>query len=183
MDQTPSDLDTTLQSAAALADLLERTGRKIVLAESCTAGLVSATLGSISGISDRLCGSAVTYRESVKQEWLGLDSQLLERCTAVSGEVTRAMAQAVLGRTAEADYSVAITGHLQPPDTDSAAWVFLSLGYRRLGDVVTTDPTQTWLHSPTRITRQWEAARLALQLATAEIEQLQAADRHTDFVN
>jgi len=46
--------------AKRLAQILEEQNRKIVFAESCTGGLVSATLTQIPGISSYHCGSAVT---------------------------------------------------------------------------------------------------------------------------
>ena len=177
-------VDATLESASDLASLLGHAGRKIVFAESCTAGLISAAMGSVSGISDRLCGSAVTYRESVKRDWLGIDAQLVDRYTAVSAEVTRAMATAVLHRTAEADYSVAVTGHLEPPQSRPGAMVFLSLGYHQSGTVVVTEARQILLRSETRIARQWEAARTALEMAAEQIGRLEtAAGRKSEFVN
>ncbi len=47
---------------AVVAELhteLQRTGHVIVFAESCTAGMIAATLGRIPGISEWLAGSAV----------------------------------------------------------------------------------------------------------------------------
>ncbi len=100
--------------AQQVAKLLSDTGQRIVLAESCTAGMVSAALGMIPGISNHLCGSSVTYREETKMRWLGISADLLQAKSAVSREVTEAMAVAVLQRTPEAHCSAAITGHLGP---------------------------------------------------------------------
>ncbi len=57
--------------AQRLVDVLKRLDTKIVFAESCTAGLVSATLARVPGVSAYLCGSAVTYRDEVKTAWVG----------------------------------------------------------------------------------------------------------------
>ena len=72
-----------------------------MLAESCTGGLVAATLAQIPGISEHLCGSAVVYRAPTKSAWLGIDQRLLDdpAIGPVSAEVTRALALAVLERT------------------------------------------------------------------------------------
>ena len=97
-------------------DSLRARGDRLVLAESCTAGLVAAELGKIPGISEFLCGSMVVYRTPTKQAWLGISSDLLENSSIgpVSAPVTLALAEAILDRTPEATVGAAITGHLGP---------------------------------------------------------------------
>lgn len=97
-------------------DRLRDGGDRLVLAESCTAGLVAAELGQIPGISEFLCGSMVVYRTPTKTAWLGISSELLNDpgMGPVSAEVTIALAQAVLEKTPEATIAAAITGHLGP---------------------------------------------------------------------
>jgi nicotinamide-nucleotide amidase len=89
---------------------------RLVLAESCTAGLVAARLGKIPGISDFLCGSMVVYRTPTKTAWLGISTAILENPETgpVSAQVTTALAEAILARTPEATVAAAITGHLGP---------------------------------------------------------------------
>jgi nicotinamide-nucleotide amidase len=89
---------------------------RLVLAESCTAGLVAAELGKIPGVSEFLCGSMVVYRTPTKTAWLGISSSLLENPAIgpVSAQVTLALAAAILVRTPEATVAAAITGHLGP---------------------------------------------------------------------
>ena len=98
-----------------LRDRLRVAGDRLVLAESCTAGLVAAELGNIPGISDFLCGSMVVYRTPTKTAWLGISSVILEDPAhgPVSAEVTVALAKAI-EKTPEATISGAITGHLGP---------------------------------------------------------------------
>ena len=95
---------------------LRTTGNRLVLAESCTAGLVSAELGQIPGISEHFCGSMVVYRTASKHAWLEIEAELLEDSTIgpVSAEVTGRLAMAILRKTPEATISAAITGHLGP---------------------------------------------------------------------
>jgi nicotinamide-nucleotide amidase len=89
---------------------------RLVLAESCTAGLVAAELGQIPGISEFLCGSMVVYRTPTKTAWLGISTAILENpeIGPVSAQVTAALAEAILTRTPEATVAAAITGHLGP---------------------------------------------------------------------
>ena len=107
----PQPLHDRIQSVAALLIDLDW---KLVLAESCTAGLISASLGRIPGISDYLCGSAVVYRYDTKTQWLGVPPDVLLDPGPVSSPVARAMVEGVLEETPEADVAAAISGHLGP---------------------------------------------------------------------
>ena len=100
--------------AKRLAMLLEAKNRKIVFAESCTCGLVSATLMQIPGISSYLCGSAVVYQVETKAEWLGISRDLLDQPGPVSPEVAIEKAKEVLQKTPQADVAASVTGHLGP---------------------------------------------------------------------
>ncbi len=102
------------QMAIRLAQICEATTQKIVFAESCTCGLVAAAMAGVPGISRFLCGSMVTYRESAKTIWLGIEPEMLEEHSAVSQEVTEKMAMGVLASVPESDWSAAVTGHLGP---------------------------------------------------------------------
>lgn len=88
-------------------------GRTIVLAESCTGGLVSAALTEIPGSSDVILGAFVTYSNDMKRSALGVSSDVLETFGAVSVAVAWAMAQGALART-QADVAVSITGVAGP---------------------------------------------------------------------
>ncbi len=100
--------------ATELAGCLAQHQVRVVFAESCTAGLASALLASVPGISQFLCGSLVTYRAECKQDWLGISDEILQRHSAVSPIVSQQMALAALQRTSAADYGAAVTGHLGP---------------------------------------------------------------------
>lgn len=113
-------------AAARVARGLMRDDRRIVFAESCTGGLVSAALAGLPGISAHHCGSAVVYRVETKAEWLGISRELLASPGPVSREVAEAMARRVLQRTPEADLSASITGHLgpnAPPEEDGLLFI------------------------------------------------------------
>ncbi|HEX5103873.1 MAG TPA: nicotinamide-nucleotide amidohydrolase family protein [Pirellulaceae bacterium] len=100
--------------ARRVAHLLEQAERKVVFAESCTGGLVSATLARIAGISNHLCGGVVVYRNATKQAYLQIPADVLEDPGPVSDVVAREMALRVLERTPEADIAASVTGHLGP---------------------------------------------------------------------
>ena len=158
--------------AERLVAILKRLDAKIVFAESCTAGLVAATLARIPGVSSYLCGSAVTYRDEVKTEWLGVSTQLIEKKSAVCQEVALEMAVGVLKSTPSASISVAITGHFgphAPVGLDGIAYV----GFAARGDGITVPPVEILhLQSQNRLERQVEATRKLLRVAAKWLESL-----------
>jgi len=97
----------------AVGRTLLAAGRSVALAESCTAGLASALLSRVPGISAVLAGGFVTYADAAKVESLGVAPELIERHGAVSLEVASAMA-AGAARAAGAERAVAITGRAGP---------------------------------------------------------------------
>lgn len=164
----PLELADPLQQAAESLGrlLLERGTERVVFAESCTAGLVAAALASVPGISQCLCGSLVTYREASKAAWLGVDAKLIAEFTAVSREVTAAMARGALERTAEADWSAAVTGHLGPAaprETDGS--IHVAIGRRMQGTAGTKLVLEftEQLTSGARVGRQQQAAQRVLR--------------------
>jgi nicotinamide-nucleotide amidase len=112
VSDAPSDELTEL--AIHLADLLAKYHRRLVLAESCTGGLVAATLAGVPGISNHFCGSAVTYRDATKVSWLSVDAPTIASQTSVCQDVAQMMAVGVLAKTNEADLAASVTGHLGP---------------------------------------------------------------------
>jgi len=94
-----------------IADLLS--GRTIVTAESCTAGMVAARLTDRAGSSDYVAGGVVSYSNDAKVDLLGVDRALIDEHGAVSEPVAEAMAAGALSRFG-ADTAVAITGIAGP---------------------------------------------------------------------
>jgi len=102
---------------------------KIVFAESCTAGMISATLATIPGASKCLCGSFVTYRPKMKRRLLGVKAKTLKKHTAESPQVAKQMAVGALEKCSEAHWSVSIVGHFgpgSPPDKDGKVWIAIA---------------------------------------------------------
>jgi nicotinamide-nucleotide amidase len=86
---------------------------KVVTAESCTGGLVAATLTAIAGSSDVVERGYVTYANEAKREMLGVSWEALLGHGAVSEPVARAMAVGALARS-QADIAVSVTGVAGP---------------------------------------------------------------------
>lgn len=153
------------EECMAIAALLEADPRKLVLAESCTAGLAAASLAAVPGMSRFLCGSAVVYREPTKIAWLGVTEEDLAEHTAVSDLVAREMAIGVLANTPEADLALSVTGHLGPgAPAEQDGVIFLGHARRDrtgAGDSAAT-ARQVRLVETGRVERQHEATLLVL---------------------
>jgi nicotinamide-nucleotide amidase len=104
--------------AAELLGLLEAKRLKLVVAESCTGGLLSQKLADAPGASAHFNGGFVTYTKEQKTSALGVSPTLLREQGAVCPEIARAMAEGAL-RHSPADLAAAITGVAGPePDPD-----------------------------------------------------------------
>ena len=84
--------------------------------ESCTAGWLAHLLSQAEGASETLHGGFVVYTKANKVAAVGVPKEVLAAHTAVSAEVSQAMAEGGLARC-PADIVVAITG-VASPDPD-----------------------------------------------------------------
>lgn len=98
---------------AGLLDLYRQKSLKIATAESCTGGLVAASLTAVAGSSDVFERGWVTYSNQAKAESLGVPPELISAKGAVSSEVAEAMARGALRRS-QADVAISITGVAGP---------------------------------------------------------------------
>lgn len=153
-----------------LFSLLRQQNRQLVLAESCTGGLISAILTQFSGVSNWLCGSAVVYQDSTKVEWLHVDPSQIQEFTSVSQQVTEKLATAVLEQTSGAEFALAITGHLEPGASESGTHAFVAIAVRQGQQVKCMASVQHPLLADSRVERQWEAACYALADAVAALQ-------------
>jgi nicotinamide-nucleotide amidase len=106
-----------IEAAQALLELCARKKLTLGLAESCTGGLLAATLTAIPGSSKVFDRGFVTYSNESKQQ-IGVAAATLERYGAVSRETAEAMAKGVLAN-APVTLSASITG-IAGPDGGTA---------------------------------------------------------------
>ena len=92
---------------------LTKRNETIVFAESCTGGLLSSSLTSISGSSQVFQGSIVSYSNELKNSLLNISEEKLTKYGAVSEEVCEAMAINVKEKLG-ADWAIAISGIAGP---------------------------------------------------------------------
>lgn len=95
--------------AAALAD----GGGPVVLAESCTGGLIAHRITEVPGSSAYFDRGVVVYSNRAKTELLGVPEELLEEFGAVSEQCARAMLRGLFERT-PARLAAAVTGIAGP---------------------------------------------------------------------
>lgn len=101
-----------IEAAQALLGLCRQKKLTIGLAESCTGGLLAATLTDIAGSSSVFERGFVTYSNEAKQQ-IGVSAATIDRYGAVSRETAEAMAKGVLANT-PVTLSAAITGIAGP---------------------------------------------------------------------
>lgn len=104
---------TIRDSAEKLLEICRDSGLRLATAESCTGGLIAASLTEVAGSSDVFERGFVTYSNESKIELLGVPAALIEKHRAVSEQVARAMAAGAL-ENSRADISVAVTGIAGP---------------------------------------------------------------------
>ena len=102
-----------IEQATALLELCRRKKLKVATAESCTGGLVAATLTEIAGSSDVVERGFVTYSNESKQAMLGVPAATLAQFGEVSRETAEAMARGALANSL-AGLAVSVTGIAGP---------------------------------------------------------------------
>ena len=100
-------------SEAAVRALRDR-GDRLVLAESCTGGLIAGAVTAVPGASDVFDRGFVTYSNQSKTDLLGVPDALLVKHGAVSAPVAEAMAAGTLSTTVSATIGLAVTGIAGP---------------------------------------------------------------------
>ena len=102
-----------MSKVQTLIDKLRMRQQTVGFAESCTGGLLSATLSAFAGVSDVFLGSVVSYSYQSKVDLLGVSWNVLKVEGAVSDRVARQMACGARNQL-KSHWSVAITGIAGP---------------------------------------------------------------------
>src|SRR5690606_36758938 len=90
--------------------ILKKHNLTIAIAESITAGLLTATITSVAGASSVLKGGIVTYQEELKIKLLGVNPETLKVYSAESMETTIEMVRGLANLGLNSDIYVAVTG-------------------------------------------------------------------------
>ena len=155
--------------AESLVERLARRHETLVLAESCTAGLVSDLVARVSGASAVLWGSFVCYTAGAKERMLGIDGDFLRQQGLVSRETAREMALHALD-LAGVSIAAAVTGLAGPSGDGSdtpvgTVWVSLA----RRGNFCGV--AEAW-HTEKELHFQGTRAEVRMQAAGAVLEKL-----------
>ncbi len=138
-------------------------GRRLVLAESCTGGLVAAALTEIAGSSAVLDSSFVTYSNGAKTRLLGVSDDLIETFGAVSAACAWAMAQGAL-KVSDADVAVAISGIAGPDGGTAQKPVGLVVFARAIRGSDAVDAEERYFTATCRADVRRQAMLVALEL-------------------
>ena len=100
-----------------LVALLKQKKYHISTAESCTAGMVAASIVDIPGASEVFEEGYVTYSNRVKEKLLGVSKETIEAYTVVSAQVAEQMAQGAHQKSG-AEVAVSVTGYAGPDNAE-----------------------------------------------------------------
>jgi nicotinamide-nucleotide amidase len=104
-------INTTL--IEELAKILLKNQWRLTTAESCTGGLVAASLTALSGSSEWFERGYITYSNDSKSEDIGVDAHLIQDHGAVSIQVAKAMAVGAK-QSSNSNIALSITGIAGP---------------------------------------------------------------------
>lgn len=109
-DRIYNDKDVSLEET--LVNFLSANDLKIATAESCTGGLIAASIVNVSGASKVFYEGLVTYSNEAKMSRLGVSEDTLFEFGAVSPQTAKEMAYGLL--CDEVDVAVSTTGIAGP---------------------------------------------------------------------
>lgn len=118
-----------------VVELLRQQNKTLATAESCTGGLIAATITAHPGVACVFRGGVVSYWPEVKHDVLGVEQSTLDAVGAVSPETARQMAEGAC-RVIGSDLAVSVTGVAGPDPDDRGNPV--GLVYLALSDGKTT---------------------------------------------
>ncbi|MBP6325044.1 MAG: CinA family protein [Sulfurospirillum sp.] len=98
---------------AFIATNLEANNKTLSIAESCTGGLIASMFTKHSGVSSVFKGGIVSYANEIKESWLGVNNDTIERFGAVSELCVREMLEGVLNASLT-DFAIATSGIAGP---------------------------------------------------------------------
>ena len=109
-------MKTNYDNVKKIIAKLAKENQTISFAESCTGGRLAVAFTSVSGASEVFHGSVVSYSNDIKEAWLGVTQETLEKYGAVSSLCVEEMLQGIANMTPtiKSDYAIAISGIAGP---------------------------------------------------------------------
>ena len=102
-----------------------RAGKTLAAAESLTGGMIASDVCAVPGASSIFQGGFVTYQDEVKEQILGVSSDVITKRSAVSAACARQMAAGAREKL-HTDYALSATGYAGPTG-DNVGLVFIGL--------------------------------------------------------
>ena len=99
--------------AGAIAREMTARAQTLAVAESCTGGMLGASITEMPGASEFFRGGVIAYHDDVKRQLLKVRREAVEEVGAVSEPVAQQMALGVRAALS-ADYGIGITGIAGP---------------------------------------------------------------------
>ena len=112
----PSASDVRQETLEDAVSTLGRRGLTLAVMESCTGGLLSATITSVPGAGQCFVGGVVSYATEAKK-LMGVEPAVIEAYGVVSRETAEAMARAICEQF-ETDIGIGLTGVAGPAPQD-----------------------------------------------------------------
>ncbi len=137
-----------MEKARNVHDKLLMGKRKLGIAESCTGGLLLATLTQFPGASDYLLGGVVSYSNELKESMLHVSSETLKKYGAVSRECAIEMANGIF-KVTQAEIAISVTGILGPSGGSvekpvGTVWMAIGLKDQKIeAHLISLRPNQT----------------------------------------
>lgn len=162
------DADSLARAVLAGADAHDL---KVGCAESCTGGLIAATITGVPGASKHFAGGIVSYAESVKNARLDVSWDVLKQYGAVSEQTACQMARGAC-QALDVDVAVSVTGIAGPGGAEpgkpvGTVWIGISSGRATYA--------KQFLFDGGRDDVRRQTVETALAMLLSEIDQLSAA--------
>lgn len=153
-----------------LAEICEKNHAYVAVAESMTAGLLSAAITSVPGASSYFLGGSVCYQPKAKYLGCGVSPKKIFKYGAVSEEVTRDMASGIRIRM-QAVIGLAITGIAGPnpgvaPNAGLPGTVYISISKEN------KDIVKKFMFEGNRDTVRYEAVKAGLRLLIITLREI-----------
>lgn len=117
-----------LEKAENTVKTLKYKGLTLATAESCTGGLLSAAVTTVSGVSEVFELGITSYSCRIKNEVLGVKKETLEKFGAISADTAAQMAENVR-KKADSSIGAAVTGVAGPLSSEGhpVGYIFIAV--------------------------------------------------------
>ena len=125
-----------LNSANRAIKLLQDNNLTLSTAESCTGGLLATVITEFSGASKIFSLGIVSYSNEIKNQELGVPTEILKNYGAISCETVTKMAEGIRIK-ANSDFGISVTGVAGPNASEGhpAGYVYIAVSSKIAKDV------------------------------------------------